>query len=346
MGELGWGWGGAGGGGRVKRGRVQAAGVAIILVVGLLCSLGGLYAARFFDRTRVAGPVRWDTPEDGRGRWERVLVTAGVVLVTLFAWGFFSSMAILAAQTAFPAGAGSATTLPATTLPATTVPATTAPTTQGAAMQGEPFAMIGALVVGYAAASGVLVVMSRLLLVRAGGGGAGAVAMRSGALKSVAAGLLGLLLALPWIYLVHWATVQTLRALNIEVEAQHEILRLLREGGSGEGGWRVIVAVILSAVVAAPLFEELLFRGTVQTGFAGMTTRLLRSEVLGRWAAIVAASVLFALLHPGWSWPAIFVLSLGLGYVYERTGNLLAPISMHVAFNALSVTATVFSTPS
>jgi len=42
--------------------------------------------------------------------------------------------------------------------------------------------------------------------------------------------------------------------------------------------------------------------------------------------------VAFASLHQMDQAPIIFVLSLGLGYVYERTGNLWAPIILHVAF--------------
>jgi membrane protease YdiL (CAAX protease family) len=53
------------------------------------------------------------------------------------------------------------------------------------------------------------------------------------------------------------------------------------------------------------------------------------------WLAIVITSLAFALLHPAWSWPAIFVLAIGLGYLYERTGNLWAPITVHLLFNSL-----------
>jgi membrane protease YdiL (CAAX protease family) len=48
-------------------------------------------------------------------------------------------------------------------------------------------------------------------------------------------------------------------------------------------------------------------------------------------------SLAFALLHPMWSWPAIFVLSIGLGYVFERTGNLVSSLVMHMGFNGLNV---------
>ena len=48
--------------------------------------------------------------------------------------------------------------------------------------------------------------------------------------------------------------------------------------------------------------------------------------------------MVFAALHaPQWPAPIpLFVLALGLGIVYERTGSLLAPICMHAVFNGFS----------
>ena len=39
---------------------------------------------------------------------------------------------------------------------------------------------------------------------------------------------------------------------------------------------------------------------------------------------------------PPWMAPLIFVLSLCLGYAYERTGNLWVSIIIHAAFNTTS----------
>jgi ABC-2 type transport system permease protein len=62
---------------------------------------------------------------------------------------------------------------------------------------------------------------------------------------------------------------------------------------------------------------------------------------LGRWPAIVATSAIFALMHGGIAQPhaipALFTLSLALGWVYERTGRLTAPIVMHALFNAANL---------
>lgn len=54
------------------------------------------------------------------------------------------------------------------------------------------------------------------------------------------------------------------------------------------------------------------------------------------WAAIALTSLAFASVHPIWMFPAIFTLSLVLGYLYERTGNLWVNIGLHATFNATS----------
>ncbi|MFZ9024246.1 MAG: type II CAAX prenyl endopeptidase Rce1 family protein [Anaerohalosphaeraceae bacterium] len=49
----------------------------------------------------------------------------------------------------------------------------------------------------------------------------------------------------------------------------------------------------------------------------------------------------FAILHTPTHIPALFILSVGLGYAYERSGSLLRPILMHIFFNGLSITMTL-----
>jgi membrane protease YdiL (CAAX protease family) len=55
-----------------------------------------------------------------------------------------------------------------------------------------------------------------------------------------------------------------------------------------------------------------------------------------RWIGVVVASLLFAAMHAPWTMPPIFVLSLCVGYAYERTGNLWVPMVMHAGFNVTS----------
>jgi membrane protease YdiL (CAAX protease family) len=105
----------------------------------------------------------------------------------------------------------------------------------------------------------------------------------------------------------------------------HETLRALLD--SPADGWLIVVSALV--VIATPVLEELLYRGLLQ--------ETLRSLGVGRWPAIIAASVVFALMHWQNTAPhavlSLFVLSLGFGWVYERTGRLTASIVMHMLFN-------------
>ena len=57
-------------------------------------------------------------------------------------------------------------------------------------------------------------------------------------------------------------------------------------------------------------------------------------------AGNVIVSLIFASLHAA-VWPTpipIFFLSLGLGFLYQRTGSLIGPIALHMTFNGVSTT--------
>lgn len=118
--------------------------------------------------------------------------------------------------------------------------------------------------------------------------------------------------------------------LKVQHPPGHELLALVR------GGDPILISlVIVSAVVAAPVFEELFFRGIVQRAMLGLTQ--------SPWGAIVLSSGVFMLVHSWWLWPPIFVLSLALGLLYQRTASLLTVILAHAAFNALSLAITLMT---
>ena len=97
------------------------------------------------------------------------------------------------------------------------------------------------------------------------------------------------------------------------------------------------IMIVFVAVVIAPLLEEMMFRGFVQT-----TIRSFFNIRNSAWPAIAASSVFFAMMHadPG-HWPSLFILGVCLGYSYEKSGSLLRPIFIHLFFNAISITGTL-----
>lgn len=114
---------------------------------------------------------------------------------------------------------------------------------------------------------------------------------------------------------------------------EHQSLQTLTTTDSAIMRW--LIAIF--AVLIVPVFEELLFRGFVQSSITAWTGHA--------WLSIAATSLLFAILHPWQHQVGLFFLSCGFGYAYERSGSLFRPIIMHMLFNGLSVTA-VFLQPS
>lgn len=84
----------------------------------------------------------------------------------------------------------------------------------------------------------------------------------------------------------------------------------------------------LAVVAGAPLAEELMFRGVIQS-------RLERAMPV--WIAIVLQAVLFGFIHGtpvqiGYA----FLMGLLFGYIRYRTGSILPTIAAHAAFNAMN----------
>lgn len=105
-------------------------------------------------------------------------------------------------------------------------------------------------------------------------------------------------------------------------ERQHAVLRMLQEQPS----WEAYSWAILSAVVMAPLVEELLFRVILQSW---LTARL------GRTSGWIIASVLFALVHGFPDSIAILPLALVLGAAWLIGRRYWTIVIAHALFNAV-----------
>jgi len=87
---------------------------------------------------------------------------------------------------------------------------------------------------------------------------------------------------------------------------------------------RILLAVV--TILLAPVAEEMLFRGICYPWI-----KRLGFPRLALWLT----SILFAAMHMNLAtFVPLFVLSIGLIIMYEKTGNLLAPITTHALFNA------------
>jgi uncharacterized protein len=105
----------------------------------------------------------------------------------------------------------------------------------------------------------------------------------------------------------------------------------------------LLPVIIVSAVVVAPLAEEVFFRGMLFQALG---------RFVGRWGAIIVSAAVFAAAHvlaePTWLGGALvfsMILPLGvaLAWVFDRRGSLASVIAMHASFNALTVATMVLA---
>ena len=152
------------------------------------------------------------------------------------------------------------------------------------------------------------------------------------------------ILTAPLYLLAAWPLIMASVALTVDINQyfsdpeyqlqQHEQLQVVTENPE----LAIRILVVAGTVIVGPLFEELLFRGLIQT-----TMRSFLFEAGNRaWLAILFSSGFFMIMHedPG-HWPALFVLGVCMGYAYEKSGSLWRPIFIHAIFNATAVIATL-----
>ncbi|MGQ0673834.1 MAG: lysostaphin resistance A-like protein [Hyphomicrobium sp.] len=97
---------------------------------------------------------------------------------------------------------------------------------------------------------------------------------------------------------------------------------------------------LIVAVVLAPLWEELAFRGFLLSSLA--QTRI------GFWGAGVVTTALWTLLHLGYSWQgltSVFLAGLVLTWLLQRTGSIWVPIFAHAFANACALAFAHFAAP-
>ena len=123
-----------------------------------------------------------------------------------------------------------------------------------------------------------------------------------------------------------------LRWFGINPEAQVTVLFIKKH----PPGWELAV-MGFTAVVLAPLAEEALFRGVLYTALKQRGHPRL---------ALVGTAALFAAIHFNLAaLLPLFFLALVFTWLYERTGNLIAPIAAHMMFNAVNFVALVTDLP-
>ncbi len=158
---------------------------------------------------------------------------------------------------------------------------------------------------------------------------------RPGRLWSAGFGLFALVIFFPMVQAVLLAGVMVRAWWTGEppMDFAHDTLVMLDAADADGWRWGLMALIVL----AVPLVEETIYRGLLQESLRRHRT-LINGSV---WGSIVLSSVIFALMHGGVATLeglfSLFILSLGLGWAYARTGRLVTPVVMHAGFNATNL---------
>jgi len=175
-------------------------------------------------------------------------------------------------------------------------------------------------------------ILLRLLNMSAPGSG------MSGHSKDIVKGLIALALAWPIVQATALITswIQVRMGGTVPAEVAHSTLAALRADPNNPWAW----SLVMCAVISAPITEEFVFRG-------GLQSALLRA-FHSPWISIVLTSIGFAAVHLGdplagnWhSITALLVLGIALGVAYERTKSFVVPLTMHAGFNVINIALTL-----
>lgn len=141
---------------------------------------------------------------------------------------------------------------------------------------------------------------------------------------NVGMGVMFYLAALPFIVFYTFVYQAVLRGMGQEIMLQ-EVAQIV----AGEQSFWMRVYLAGLAVVLAPLFEEILFRGI------GLP---LIARKWGAAAAVVIVSLFFAAIHfhlP--SMMPLFVIAVAFSLAYIHSGSIMVPMVMHALFNGVNV---------
>jgi membrane protease YdiL (CAAX protease family) len=130
-----------------------------------------------------------------------------------------------------------------------------------------------------------------------------------------------------WIASFAWTGLLTVlqRRGMIDEFPPQELIKLFTAGGDPIA----ITLLVVFAVLLAPIVEELIFRGGIYRFLKSQTT-LLPAQIL--------SGAFFAVMHGNlMSFLPLVVVGICLARVYERSGNILAPMCFHACFNGFSL---------
>jgi len=144
--------------------------------------------------------------------------------------------------------------------------------------------------------------------------------------RSLGLGIAILIVVLPVALLLEGLSGTVMEKMGIEPKQEAAV-----EMFTNASLWPTGIYLAFFAVVLAPVAEEFIFRGVLFPFVKNLGYPKF---------AWVGVSLLFALIHGDAAiFIPLFVLALALTWLYEKTGNLLAPIVTHSLFNTANLIA-------
>lgn len=112
---------------------------------------------------------------------------------------------------------------------------------------------------------------------------------------------------------------------SLGVETVQDTVQLLRDSSDPV----ILGLMAFAAVVAAPVCEEIVFRGFFYP---------VLKRFSGAWPAAICSAIVFSGAHGSLTaFLPLFLFGLLLVLVYEKTGSIWAPMSVHFCFNGATV---------
>ena len=125
-----------------------------------------------------------------------------------------------------------------------------------------------------------------------------------------------LLFFIPIIYIISLTT----KALLPDYQEQR-IVNEIKQSGV------ISMRLITSILITAPIIEEIIFRSILYRYLKKYTTMLCSSIIVAVSFSIIHQNILASTV--------LFTLSIFLTIVYEKFGNILFPIAVHILFNSI-----------
>jgi len=112
---------------------------------------------------------------------------------------------------------------------------------------------------------------------------------------------------------------------SLGVQTVQDTVKLLQESNDP----RILGLMAFAAVVAAPMCEEIIFRGYLYPA---------AKTFAGPWVAGICSAMVFAAAHGNLAaLLPLFIFGCVLVFIYEKTGSIWAPMSVHCCFNLATV---------